>query len=295
MKFGFIIPVLTDIDINQTVNVITQACGENDFDVIFALNGNMNKLFSKIRNKFIDNEKVKGFMINQVCDEHKLITIAMEKCSTYDATIIYSGKELVNADVIHAFISSWEAGNKIVYLKKQVFGIKKIFLSIARAIYNLGLAFLGLYKDFGGETDIQLLDSDVVKTINQLPQKNRQLRVLDSFVGYTTDIIQVEVDPKMLSNSHYVEKNKKSTISKIISISSLIVSCVFLILFIVGNAVKLNISFYVNMIFILIFIVGLIFALIYNTKRELYIRIGTPFDLDELNNLKEKLEKYNFK
>ena len=37
----------------------------------------------------------------------------MEKCEDYDATIIYAGKEEINVDVVKAFITSHQAGNKI--------------------------------------------------------------------------------------------------------------------------------------------------------------------------------------
>ena len=126
MKIAFLIPVLEDIDISRTYDIIKEACDGTEFEIIFAINGKLNRLFTNLRNTFIDKAEVRAFMIDRPEDEHKLITMGMTYCNDYDATIIYSAKEEPNLDVIRAFITSWKAGNKIVYLKKEYSGLKNI-------------------------------------------------------------------------------------------------------------------------------------------------------------------------
>ena len=123
MKIGFIVPLLDEYDLEKNVDTITKSCAESnvDFDIIFALNSKLSATFTKIRNLYVENTAVKAFMVDRPVDQHKLITLAMEKCEDYDATIIYSGKEEVNADVIKAFITSYAAGNKIVLVLNLCF------------------------------------------------------------------------------------------------------------------------------------------------------------------------------
>ena len=210
MKLGFIIPLLDEYDIEKNFNTIAKSCEDCgvEFDVIFALNSKLNAVFTKIRNTYVEDKRVKAFMVDRPVDHHRLITLSMEECEDYDATVIYSGKEDVNGDVIKAFITSYEAGNKIVYLKKVYRGFKKLLVGFKSIFYKIGIKFLGVFKDLDAENDIQLLDSDVVKTINQLPGKNRQLRTLDSLLYYTTDIIHLEVDSKEVINQNYTVKDK---------------------------------------------------------------------------------------
>jgi hypothetical protein len=203
MKIAFIVPVLGEIDLQRTFGRISESCADDDFDIYFAINGKLNSFFTTVRTTFLNESRVKAFMVDRPVNEHKLITLGMELTEDYDATVIYSGKELPNKDVIKAFLSSWKAGNKIVYLKKEFSGFKKLWMKLKRAWYSLGIKMLGIFKDRCAETDIQLLDQDVVKTINQLPAKNRQLRVLDSFVGYPVDVIQLEIDSKVKDNNVY--------------------------------------------------------------------------------------------
>ena len=292
MKIAFIIPVLEEINLEKTFNRINEAC-DIDHDVFFAINGKLNSFFTQVRTTFLSESSVKAFLVDRPVNEHKLITLGMQMTEDYDATIIYSGKELPNIDVIKAFIASWKAGNKIVYLKKEYSGFKKIGVNLKRAFYKMGVKMLGIFKDRCAETDIQLLDNDVVKTINQLPQKNRQLRVLDSFVGYPTDVIQLEIDGKMKENKNYDEKIKAYRVCGIISLVSLILAIALIAVGCIGIALGWQISAVLYITMFVLGIFGLVMAFVFAIKKQLHYRVGQIFDVAELRDLANKLEKYN--
>ena len=293
MKIAFIIPVLKEINLEKTFSRISESCIDDEFDIYFAINGKLNSFFTTVRTTFLNDSRVKAFMVDRPVNEHKLITLGMEMVEDYDATIIYSGKELPNKDVIKAFLSSWKAGNKIVYLKKEYSGFKKLAVKLQRAWYSLGIKMLGIFKDRCAETDIQLLDQDVVKTINQLPAKNRQLRVLDSFVGYPVDVIQLEIDGKSKENKYYDEKIKAYHVCKASSLSFLLASIIFLGVSIAGIALKWNIHPVLYVTMIAFSLLGFIMSFVFATKKKLHYRVGQTFEIPELNDLRNKLEKYN--
>ena len=292
MKVAFIIPVLDEINLEKTYNRINEAC-DIPHDIIFAINGKLNSFFTQVRTTFLNDASVKGFMVDRPVNEHKLITLGMELAEDYDATIIYSGKELPNVDVIRAFLASWQAGNKIVYLKKEYSGIKKLGIKIKRAIYSMGIKALGIFKDRCAETDIQLLDQDVVKTINQLPQKNRQLRVLDSFVGYATDVIQLEIDSKMTENKNYDEKIRAYKVSGILSGVSLLLAMALLVVGVLGVTFEWPVSVVLYIVIFLLSAFGFILSFVFAIRKTLHFRVGQLTDISELNDLRNKLEKYN--
>lgn len=296
MKVAFIVPILSDCDINQRFDAIESACKESDvdFEVIFAFNNKLNNMFSKVRSTFIENKKVKAFQVNKSVNQHKLITIAMRCCEDYDATIIYSGKETINVDVVKAFITSWKAGNKIVYLKKVFSGFKKVWTAIKNGIYWIGTKIMGIYKDIGAETDIQLFDKDVVITINQLPNKNRHLRTLDSFIGYNYDIIKMEVDSKIKDSKSYIEKTKKYKLSNILSWSFFVLSIALLVVGVLAIAFDWKMKLIVNVVIWLGFLMFSMFSLVYYTKRILLIRVGDSEDMSDIDEIINKMEKYNF-
>ena len=292
MKIAFLIPVLDEINIEKTYNKINEAC-DIEHDIFFAINGKLNSFFTQVRTTFLSDSSVKAFMVDRPVGEHKLITLGMEMTEDYDATIIYSGKELPNVDVIKAFIASWKAGNKIVYLKKEYSGFKKLGVNIKRGFYNLGIKMLGIFKDRCAETDIQLLDSDVVKTINQLPQKNRQLRVLDSFVGYPTDIIQLEIDSKMKENKNYDEKIKAYKICSLVSLISLVLAIALVAVGVIGVVLGWEMSAILYITIFALGILGFVISFVFAIKKTLHFRVGQIFEVSELKDLSNKLEKYN--
>lgn len=295
MKIGFVIPLLSDYDIEKAYNNIEKACFDCkvDFEVLFAINSNLNNLFTEIRNTFVENSKVRAFMLGNSVDEHTLITIAMTYCEGYDATIIYSGREVVNNDVVRAFITSWQAGNKIVYLKKVYTGIKKIWCKIKDFFYGLGMKMVGLFRDIMAENDIQLLDLDVVKTINQLPSKNQQLRTLDSFIGYNSDIIHIEISEKQKEDPAYVVQSKSYLTAKALCLTFLGISIIGLIMSILALCLKWKMPVFVHVLLWTIFVVLGILSFIYNTKRRLALRVGKSVPESDLESIKEKGEGYN--
>lgn len=295
MKIGFIVPLLDEYDLEKNVDTITKSCAESnvDFDIIFALNSKLSATFTKIRNLYVENTAVKAFMVDRPVDQHKLITLAMEKCEDYDATIIYSGKEEVNADVIKAFITSYAAGNKIIYLKKVYRGFKKVWAGIKSMFYALGIKLLGVYKDVNAETDIQLLDNDVVKTINQLPGKNRQLRTLDALLYYSTDIIHLEVDSKEVINPNYVHKDKTYVKNAIVAYTSLGLGIVCAILSTIALAVGWRWFYLIHIVLWIMFLVGLSLFVVFNTRKILTFRAGGYIEPSEFVSLKDKIEYYN--
>ncbi len=296
MKVAFIVPVLNDCDVKQRYDAAEAACKEMnvDFEIVFAFNSKLNNMFSLVRSTFIENKKVKAFKVDRVVNQHKLITLAMKECENYDATIIYSGKETINVDVVKAFLTSWMAGNKIVYLKKVYSGAKKVGVWIKSLIYRLGTKIMGVFKDIGAETDIQLLDKDVVITINQLPEKNRHLRTLDSFIGYNTDIIKMEVDSKIKDSKNYIDKSKKCKIDIALSAIFFVLCIAALTVGILSLALNWKMRWMLTMFIWVGFVIFALFALVFFTKKELRVRVGDSEDMSDINELIDKMEKYNY-
>ena len=295
MKYGFIVPLLTEYDVKLAFDSVSKACADCgvEYDLIFALNSKLSAMFSKIRNEFKEKKNVKAFMVDRPVDQYKLITLAMEKCEDYDATIIYAGKEEINVDVVKAFITSHQAGNKIVYLRKVYRGFKKLTEAIKASFYKLGIKLLNVFKDVNCETDIQLLDVDVVKTINQLPGKNRQLRTLDSLLYYTTDIIHLEVDSKEPVNQAFTVKDKSYLKNATVAYTSLGVGVVSALVSVLALSLNWNFHILIHLGLWFLLAAGVVLALVFNTRKTLSYRAGTQVEPSEYVALKDKVEYYN--
>jgi len=294
MAIGVVIPVLEEINVKKRYETLKEVCEKNgvDFDIVFVLNGNANASFTNIRKEFTEVDNVRAIKLDMMVDEHKLITVAMKYCENYDATIIYSSKEDMDAEVLSSFITSWKAGNKIVYVKKIVKGFKGFLLKIKEFFYKLGIKILNVFHDYYAENDIQLLDQEVVRTINQLPTKNRQLRVLDSFVGYNVDIVTAEQDGK--PSKLYNVKTKYYWINLAVSLGLCFFGVVFFIISLVGTILS-SISVAGLLILWSLFIMFGFMAYIFAVKTMLVHRVGENYDAHEIKTLHDRAEKYNMK
>ena len=294
MKFGFVIPVLKAIDVKKKYAIIEEVCSRNklSFDVIFAFNGNANSSFTEIRKDFSDYDNVSAFKVDMNVDEHRLITVAMKYCEGYDATIIYSAKDEIDDEVLQNFINSWKSGNKIVYLKKKKKGFKGFLSSIKEFFYKLGIKILNVFTDFGGELDIQLLDQEVVRTINQLPGKNRQLRVLDSFVGYNTDIITADLPET--DGKEYNSKTKSYWVNLAVGLSLCALTLIFFLIGLIGSILG-NLGVVTLIVFWALFLASGFMAYIFSVKTMLIHRVGEQVDTHEIKTLEDRAEKYNLK
>ena len=295
MKIGFLIPVLDEVVISNIYQAIENSCKDEntEFEILFVLNGDLTNFFTKIRSEFKENNLVKVIKIDKIVNQHKLITVGMPFCEEYDATIIYSSKEDFNETVIKNFIVSWKTGNKLVYLKKCYSGFKRFWKGLKTFFYKMGISILGVFKDHCAETDIQLLDNDVVKTMNHLPNKNRHLRVLDSFVGYNTDTIYIKTDNNEIFDKKYEDKPRSFYVCKTLSYVSLGFSLSFLIILILSLSIGWKINFIWNLVFLLGFALLGFMYIILATKATLHKRVGDQLTNQELNSLTSNMEKYN--
>lgn len=295
MKIGFVIPVIKEFDMETAYKNIEKACLDckAEYEIIFALNTNLNTTFTKIRSTFVENQKVSAFMVDRKVEQHQLITIAMEYCEGFDATIIYTAKEDFNVEVIKAFITSWQAGNKIVYLRKIYTGFSQFMQSVGRAFYNIGTKLVGVYKDLHTENDVQLLDRDVVLTINKLPEKNRQLRTLDSFIGYPYDIIHIQINKPNSNTKEYNEKPKKYYTNIALAYAFLAISFIALVVDFVAIVSSAHFGLLAHFLLWVGVFAAFFAFIIYFTKATLITRVGIQQNKEELADLTEKIEKYN--
>ncbi len=296
MKLGFIVPALNNVDLDKIYADIKEVCNQSqvDYEIIFAMNCKAESSFTNVRRIFVENNDVRAIKLDMEVSQHELIMLAMKHCEGYSATVIYAAKEAINKDLLTKMITSWKAGNKIVFVKKQEQGFKEFIRKTKETIYNMGLKILRVFDDKNAETDIQLFDQEVVCTINQLPAKNRQLRVLDSFIGYTTDVIITQKN-KESENAEYLMKPKGYILDLFTSIGLLITGIAMLFFAVSAAVLCWNIAFTIHVLFWCLAFVMLTLSFIYQIKTQLHFRVGQVSDPNDIKTMFEKAEKYNLK
>lgn len=166
----------------RTKNVM-QNLKNYEHEIIFINDGSKDKtleLLKEIANKDIC-VKIISFSRNF---GHQAAVTAGLKSSIGDAVVIMDADLQDPPEVIEEMIDLWEKGNDVIYAKRKVRkGETRFKLLTAKMFYNLlnKLSDIEIPKNTG---DFRLADRKVVDVINSLPEHNKFLRGLFSWVGF---------------------------------------------------------------------------------------------------------------
>lgn len=191
-----------------------------EYEFIFVNDGSKDKtyeLLEKIADKD-KNAKVISFSRNF---GHQAAVTAGLQYVTGDAIVIIDADLQDPPESIAEMLELWEQGNDVIYAKrKSRVGESKFKLFTAKMFYKVinGLSDVEIPKDTG---DFRLVDRRVVETINALPEHNKFLRGLFSWVGYKQVPYEYERQERFAGETKYpLKKMIKLASDGIISFST---------------------------------------------------------------------------
>lgn len=116
----------------------------------------------------------------------------------------------------------WEKNDiDVVEARKSSRGKESIFYkAFAKSFYRLLHSTSGI--DLSGASDFKLLDRKVVDCLNQMPERLTFFRALSSWVGFKTEVIYFEVQPRLIGTSKWSFRNLfKLAVNSITSFTNL--------------------------------------------------------------------------
>ena len=185
---------------------------------------------------------------------HQAAVTAGLKNVTGDAIVIIDADLQDPPELIPDMLKLWEEGNEVIYAKRKTRKGESAFkLLTAKMFYNTlnALSDVEIPKDTG---DFRLVDRKVVDTINQMPEHNKFLRGLFSWVGYKQVPFEYERQERYAGKTKYpLRKMIKLASDGIISFStkplkmvgtlgiiSIVISILILIYALLSYVFKLN-------------------------------------------------------
>lgn len=256
-KISLVIPMYFEEEVvnecyNRTKNVLNKL-SSYEHEIIFINDGSKDKtleLLEKIA-KNDNNVKVLSFSRNF---GHQAAVTAGLKFTTGDAAVIMDADMQDPPEVIEKMIELWEQGNEVIYAKRKIReGETKFKLFTAKMFYKMlnSLSDTEIPKDTG---DFRLADRKVINVINQLPEHNKFLRGLFSWVGFKQIPLEYERKERSAGKTKYpLHKMVKLALDGITSFStkplkilgvlgifSVLISFIILIYALISFAFNLN-------------------------------------------------------
>ena len=109
-------------------------------------------------------------------------------------------------ELIPQMYQLWQGGAEVVEAIKRSRGKEGLFHKIfARSFYKMMKSSSGINLD--GASDFKLLDRKVINALNELPEHITFFRALSSWVGFTTERVEFDVQPRAAGKSKFSMKS----------------------------------------------------------------------------------------
>ena len=224
-----------------------------EHEIIFVNDGSKDKTLEILEEIAKNDKNVKIISFSRNFGHQAAVTAGLQYV-TGDAIVIMDADLQDPPELIPDMLKLWEEGNEVIYGKRKSREGESAFkLFTAKMFYKTlnALSDVEIPKDTG---DFRLVDRKVVDTINALPEHNKFLRGLFSWVGYKQTPFEYERKERFAGETKYpLKKMLKLASDGIVSFStkplklvgvlgiiSIIISIVLLIYALVSYAFKLN-------------------------------------------------------
>ena len=205
-KISVVIPMYSEEEVaeecyNRTKDVLV-SLEKYDYEIIFVNDGSTDKTLEIVEKIASKNEKVKIISLSRNFGHQAAVTAGL-KYTTGDAVVIMDADMQDPPEVIIEMIELWEKGNEVIYAKRKIRkGEKPFKLFTAKMFYKIlnGLSDVEIPKDTG---DFRLADKKVIEVINSLPEHNKFLRGLFSWVGFRQIPLEYERKERFAGKTKY--------------------------------------------------------------------------------------------
>ena len=310
-KISVVIPMyceeeVADICYKRVVNNLKKLSDKYNYEIIFINDGSKDSTLEILKKIASNDDNVKIISFSRNFGHQAAVTAGIRNV-TGDVVIIMDADLQDPPELFNGMIEKWEEGYEVVYGKRRTREGESIFkLLTAKMFYNTlnKLSEIEIPKDTG---DFRLVDRKVIDVIATLPEHNKFLRGLFSWVGFNQYPYEYNRVNRVAGKTKYPFKKmfklatdgilsfsaKPLKIVGAIGIFSVIVSIIILIYSIVSYMFKLNsltpgwtsimctMTFIGGIILISLWMIGEYIARIYEES------LGRPeYIIDELINFK---------
>jgi len=256
-KISIIIPTYNEEEVIKIsylrVKKVLEELDSYDYEIIFIDDGSKDKTLNILNEIAKENRKVKVISFARNFGHQAAVTAGI-KYITGDAIVIIDADLQDPPELIPEMIQLWEQGNEVIYGKRKTRKGESAFkLLSAKMFYKTlnALSDVEIPKDTG---DFRLVDRKVVEIINQMPEHNKFLRGLFSWVGFKQYAYEYERKERVAGKTKYpFKKMWKLATDGIISFSTkplklvgglgiitIIISILILIYSLISYVFKLN-------------------------------------------------------
>ena len=223
-KISVVVPMYNEQEVaticyDRLTQVLTKL-DKYDYEIIFINDGSKDNTLDILEVIAKKDKNVKIISFSRNFGHQAAVTAGMRQ-ALGDAVVIIDADMQDPPEVIPDMFKEWENGNDVVYaVRKSRSGETKFKLFTAKAFYKLlnKMSDVRIPLDTG---DFRLIDRKVVDVIGAMPEHNKFLRGLGSWVGFKQVPFEYERQSRVAGKTKYpLKKMFKLALDGIINFSS---------------------------------------------------------------------------
>ncbi len=206
-KISVVIPMYYEEEVahlcyDRVSTVLKSLSDKYEYEIIFVNDGSKDKTL-KILKDIANNDKcVKVISFSRNFGHQAAVTAGI-KYITGDAIVIMDADLQDPPELIPDMLKLWEEGNEVIYGKRKTRKGESAFkLLTAKLFYTFlnSMSEVEIPKNTG---DFRLVDRKVIDVINSLPEHNKFLRGLFSWVGFEQKAFLYDRPERKLGTTKY--------------------------------------------------------------------------------------------
>lgn len=206
MRLSVVIPCFNEAQVlpktyERLVAVLDEA-GETDRELIFVDDGSSDETFRVLRDLQKKHGDVSVLGLSRNFGHQMAVTAGLEEASG-DATVIIDADLQDPPEIIGEMLAKWGEGFQVVYgIRDSRAGETRFKLLTAKLFYRLinRLSDTPIPSDTG---DFRLLDRSVVDALMEMPERDRFLRGMVSWIGFRQCGVHYRREPRAAGRSKY--------------------------------------------------------------------------------------------
>ena len=209
MRLSIVVPCFNEEAVlpelhKRLVSVLEDAnrLGLDNFEIVYTDDGSDDQTPDVLQNLQVSDERVRVVFMSRNFGHQIAVTAGLEHASG-DAVVIIDADLQYPPEVIPEMIERWRDGYQVVYgLRAKRAGETVFKLWTAKAFYRLinRLSEIEIPVDVG---DFRLLDRKVVDALLAMPERDRFLRGMVSWIGFKQVAVIYERAPRRAGESKY--------------------------------------------------------------------------------------------
>lgn len=223
-KISVVIPMYNEEEVTKTsylrIQKVLEELKKYDYEMIFIDDGSKDKTLSLLQEIAQENKKVKVISFSRNFGQQAAVMAGI-RYVTGDAVIIIDADLQDPPELLPEMIALWEDGNEVIYGQRKTRKGESAFKLLTAKMFYTTLSTLSdveIPKDTG---DFRLVDRKVIEAINSLPEHNKFLRGLFSWVGFKQKAYSFERQERYAGKTKYpFKKMWKLASNAIISFST---------------------------------------------------------------------------